>query len=107
MAADPGDALKLGEAFRDLMAEADYERDMQSLAREQKWTEAIARIDRQIDARKPEGEALQAALLFRAGFETKAGDKETASATLQRVIEIDKESGPAKEAARLRTKLAE
>ena len=101
LAADPEDALKLAGPFRKLLAEADYSREIQQLARQSKWSEMIAATDRHIEDQGLEGEALQGALLNRAGFEKRAGQGETATGTLRRIVGIDAESPPGKEAARL------
>lgn len=101
LAADPDDVLKLAGPFRKLIAEADYSREIQQLARQSKWSEMIAATDRHITAQALEGEALQGALLNRAGFEKRAGLDEVADATLRRIIGIDATTAPGKEAARL------
>ncbi len=101
LAADPQDRLQLATPFRQLIAEAEFEREIQVLAREQKWEEAIARTDRHIEELKIEGGALQAALIYRAGLERRAGKNEAAEATLRRVVVLDPESAPGQEAAKL------
>lgn len=101
LAADPEDLLKLAGPFRKLLAEADYSKEIQQLARESKWTEMIAVTDRHIASQKLEGEALQGALLNRAGFERRSGNEEAAAATLRQIVAIDSKSAPGEEAARL------
>jgi len=101
LAADPEDSLKLAGTFGKLLAEADYGKEIQQLARESKWTEMIAVTDRHIASQKLEGEALQGALLNRAGFERRAGNEEAATATLRQVVAIDAKSPPGEEAVRL------
>ncbi len=101
LAADPGDALRLAGPFRKLIAEADFEQEIQVLGREGKWAEAIARTDRHIAELGLEGWVLQAALIYRAGFELRAGQAETSAATLRKVVAMDPESEPGMEAARL------
>jgi thioredoxin-related protein len=100
LAADPEDSLKLAGPFRKLLAEADYSKEIQKLARESKWTEMIAVTDRHIAAQKLDGDALQGALLNRAGFERRAGKEEAATATLRQIVAIDAKSAPGEEAAR-------
>jgi len=101
LAADPEDSQKLAGPFRKLLAEADYSKEIQQLARESKWTEMIAVTDRHIASQKLEGEALQGALLNRAGFERRSGNEEAATATLRQIVAIDAKSGPGEEAVRL------
>lgn len=101
LAADPEDTLKLAGPFRKLLAEADFSREIQQLARESKWTEMIAVTDRHIASQKLEGESLQGALLNRAGFERRAGKTEEATATLRQIVAIDAKSAPGEEAVRL------
>ncbi len=101
LAADPADSLKLATPFRKLIAEADFEQEIQALGREGKWAEAIARTDRHIEELGLEGRVLQAALIYRAGFERRAGQAETSAATLRKVVAMDPESEPGVEAARL------
>lgn len=101
LAADPDDALKLAAPFRRLIAEADFEREIQALAREEKWPEAIVRTNRHVEEMGIEGRALQAALIYRAGFERRAGQSETSAATLRRAVAINPESEPGVEAAKL------
>lgn len=101
LAADPEDTLKLAGPFRKLLAEADYSREIQQLARESKWTEMIAVTDRHIASQKLEGEPLQGALLNRAGFERRAGKSEEAKTTLREIVAIDAQSAPGEEAVRL------
>lgn len=101
IAADPEKQSKVVESFRSLLASADDELALQGFVREGKWAEAIALIDRQIAERKLEGLPLQAALLFRAGFEKRSGRGEAAEKTLRSVVEIDGDSEPGREAARL------
>ncbi len=101
LAADPGDSLALAEPFRLAILESDFEMEMQILARQRKWEEMIARTDRHIAERKLEGEAKQAALINRAGYELRAGQAEKAETTLRIVVALDSESVPGKEAARL------
>lgn len=101
LAADPDDTLKLAAPFRKRIAEADFEQEIQALGREGKWAEAIARTDRHIAELGLEGRVLQAALIYRAGFELRAGQAETSSATLRKVVAMDPESEPGMEAARL------
>lgn len=101
LAADPDDVLKMAGPFRKLIAEADYSREIQKLARESKWEEMIAATDRHIEGQKLEGESLQGALLNRAGFEKRAGKADVATATLRQILAIDATSGPGEEAARL------
>ncbi len=101
LAADPEDSLKLAGPFGKLFAEMDYGREMQNLAREAKWEEAIAATDRHISEQKLEGGSLQTALLGRAAVERRAGQGEKSAATLREIIKIDPESEPGREAARL------
>ncbi len=101
LAADSEDSLKLAEPFRKLLAEADYSQEIQRLARESKWSEMITATDRHIAAQRLEGEALQGALLNRAGFERRAGDAEAFPSTLHQIIAINANSPPGEEAARL------
>jgi thioredoxin-related protein len=101
LAADPEDSLKLGGPFRKLLAEADYSKEIQKLARESKWTEMIAATDRHIASQKLDGEALQGALLNRAGFERRSGKEEAATVTLRQIVAIDAKSAPGEEAVRL------
>lgn len=101
LAADPEDALKMAGPFRKLIAEADYSREIQKLARESKWSEMIALTDQHIKRQKLEGESLQGALLNRAGFEKRAGKADVAKATLRQIMAINATSPPGEEAARL------
>jgi len=101
LAADSEDSLKLAGPFRKLLAEADYSKEIQKLARESKWTEMIAATDRHIASQKLDGEALQGALLNRAGFERRSGKEEAATVTLRQIVAIDAKSAPGEEAVRL------
>lgn len=101
LAADPDDVLKMAGPFRKLIAEADYSREIQKLARESKWDEMIAVTNRHIEGQKLEGESLQGALLNRAGFEKRAGQSDAATTTLRQIVAIDATSPPGEEAARL------
>lgn len=101
LAADPEDHLGLGKAFRKLISDAEYERDLQKLASEREWGKMAERVDRQIAEQHLDGEARQAALMSRAGFEHRAGAKEKSLATLHEVVAIEAESDPAKTAAEL------
>lgn len=101
LAADPGDALKLRETFRGLLADAEFNRQLQLLAKEAKWEDMIALTDQHIEEQKLSGGSLQAALLNRAGFEQRAGKGGAALETLRAVIDLDKDSEPGQEAARI------
>ena len=101
LAADPDDRLELAGPFRRLFAEVDFSREMQRLAGEGKWSEAAALADRHISEQKLEGRALQTALLARAAAERRGGATDQARDTLRRVVEVDPESEPGLEAARL------
>jgi len=99
--ADSEDTLKLAGPFRKLLAEADYGKEIQRLARESKWSEMITATDRLIASQRLEGEALQGALLNRAGFERRGGNSEAFRSTLSQVIAINANSAPGEEASRL------
>jgi len=101
LAADPDDSLKLREPFQKLIVESEYERSSQALARESKWAELIALTDRFIAEQKLAGAELQGALINRSGFERRAGQQDTATATLREALAIDPESGAGQEAARI------
>lgn len=101
LAGDPEDTLRLAEKFRPLLAEADYGREIQTLARDSKWVEMAAATDRHIEAQGLTGSALQGALLNRAGFERQAGLKETSLETLRKILKLDPDSEPGREAKRL------
>ncbi|MCB1206926.1 MAG: thioredoxin family protein [Verrucomicrobiae bacterium] len=101
LAADPEDTLKLGALFRGLLADAEFNRQLQLLAKDAKWEEMIALTDRHIEEQKLTEASLQGALLNRAGFEQRAGKAQTALETLRRVVSLDPESDPGLEAARI------
>jgi thioredoxin-related protein len=106
LAADPENRLELAESFRRLFAEADFSREAQTLAREGKWAEAAALTDRHIAEQALKGLPLQVVLLGRASVERRGGDGEKAAATLRQVVEIDPDSDPGVEAARILEALA-
>lgn len=101
LAADPGDSLQLGETFRGLLADAEFNRQLQLLAKDAKWEDMIALTDRHIEDQKLSGASLQGALLNRAGFEQRAGKGGVALETLRKVVDLDKDSEPGQEAARI------
>ena len=98
---DADDELKVRGRFEEILAEEAYEREMQRLARRSDWDGMIVLTDRHIGNRKLRGEALQTALLNRAGIERRAGKLTEAEATLREIVAVDPASETGKEAQRL------
>ncbi|HRQ88911.1 MAG TPA: thioredoxin family protein [Bacteroidia bacterium] len=101
LAADSGDALKLRKPFRKLLAEDEFAKQLQVLAKESKWTEMIALTNDHIFQQELEGTEKQIAMINRSGLEMRAGLKGSAEETLRAVVKIDPDSQPGKTAARL------
>ncbi len=101
LASDPQDGLGLAAPFRRLFADADYNQERQRLLGEGKWAEASALADRYIAEAALEGRPRQVVLLGRALVEQRAGEAEKTAVTLREILEIDPESEPGREAARL------
>ncbi len=89
---DPEDVLKLKKEYSLLIADVEYSKKMELLARSSQWAEMEALTDQYIDANNLEGGALQAALLNKAGVQGNQQMSEAQIETLKRTIVINAES---------------
>ncbi len=101
IAGDPENTAGFNEEFERMVADVEYSKQMQLLAKEVEWVKMLKLTDQYIADNKLEGEAKQAALMNKYGVQVRVNDPAGIIQSLFDVVQVDPKSDIGKNAKKI------